>query len=278
MASLLKKNRLKPLAPTEDNLPFHYKYIETKYDGFRMALCYYDKDNILALGRHEQLNYWSKVAGVFRPILDLGKIPNQSIIDGEIYLPGGSSNDVANRLSMGGEGLKFKAFALANLVFAPYDRARHLLESMGFDLVESKAVSSTLTKNSLVDMQEEIKRNNLEGYVLKQGQLSGWMKVKSFKSLDLVITGIKEGTGKYKNLCGVFEVSYWDVKSKKLVEVGSCKILEDQHRIPLEDANKYLYEIIEVKYETLTVHNRLKFAQFVRFRDDKPIQECTINE
>lgn len=284
LASYAKSIRSKPIAPTENNFPFQYNYIEDKYDGFRMTLCYKDRaTNPIALGRHDSINYWNKVAKIFRPIINLGKIPNDTIIDGEIYVPGFTSSDVASFLANGTGNLRFKSFAIITGLFGSLPIQRVKLSEYGFDIVESQArIGSTIrTMEDVNLLREEIVKHKVsnpdcEGFVLKSSANFNWMKIKPFKSLDVVITDVKEGTGKYVGLCGVFIVSYWN--GKELKEVGSCKILDDQHRLPMDQAKSYIGEIIEVKYEGLTTHRRLKFTQFVRFRTDKPIQECVINE
>lgn len=105
-------------------------------------------------------------------------------------------------------------------------------------------------------------------YVRKRSH--DWLKIKACESADVQITGAFPGEGKYKGMLGGFTVDFNGVE----VNVGSG--LSDADRTlfwPLP--TEILGALIEVQYHEVTPDGSLRHPRFVRFRDDKPIEDGT---
>ena len=65
----------------------------------------------------------------------------------------------------------------------------------------------------------------------------------------------------------------------KLVEVGKCSGVTDEQRgIFAANPDAYLGKVIEIAGQEISSHGRIRFPRFVRFRDDKPVEECLLQE
>jgi ATP-dependent DNA ligase len=87
----------------------------------------------------------------------------------------------------------------------------------------------------------------------------------------------KWGKGKKSTGVGSVQSYLWDEK-KGEVEVslvGGGLTDEDVKKF----ANPKLYPMVwEVEYDSMTPNGSLRFPEFVRVRDDKPLKECTFSQ
>lgn len=120
---------------------------------------------------------------------------------------------------------------------------------------------------SISQGKEGIMANTASGtYVTKRTK--DLLKVKQFHTVDLQITALEEGTGKFKGLLGKVVVDY---KGNKL-RVGSG-ISNTLRKTMWENPEKYVGMIIEVGYFEESKNEKgllsLRFPTFKRFREDK---------
>ena len=90
------------------------------------------------------------------------------------------------------------------------------------------------------------------------------MKLKAFHDVDLVVTGLLEGTGKHEGKLGSFQVVYNGVD----VQVGSG-LTDDLREEIWHNKSSFLGRTIEVRYQEETPDGSLRFPTFVCFRSDK---------
>jgi len=90
------------------------------------------------------------------------------------------------------------------------------------------------------------------------------MKLKAFHDVDLVITGLLEGTGKHEGKLGSFQVVHNGVE----VQVGSG-LTDDLRETIWRDKSSFLGRTIEVRYQEETPDGSLRFPTFVCFRNDR---------
>lgn len=132
--------------------------------------------------------------------------------------------------------------------------------------------------------------HGIEGIIVKNGGApyvfdgrpnKTWYKVKSAVTLDMVVSGYTEGTGKYAGLIGTVEFSRMDADGN-LVYVGRCSGMTDDLRREISDnRDKYLGKVIEVKANELVgskEYRSPRHPQFVAFRFDKNPEDCTGEE
>lgn len=118
-------------------------------------------------------------------------------------------------------------------------------------------------------------------YEAKRGWF--WMKIKAEETIDLRITGAVEGEGKYIGMLGKILVDH------KGVEVGIGTGLSDKQRAdfweacwrdqaagidPMTEEGEFLGRISELEYHEVTPDGSLRHGRFVRFRDDKRLDEA----
>jgi len=90
------------------------------------------------------------------------------------------------------------------------------------------------------------------------------MKLKVFHDVDLVISGLLEGTGKHEGKLGSFQVVHNGVE----VQVGSGLTDDLREEIWLNKSS-FLGRTIEVRYQEETPDGSLRFPTFVCFRNDR---------
>jgi bifunctional non-homologous end joining protein LigD len=145
----------------------------------------------------------------------------------------------------------------------------------------------------------------LEGVVAKkkeslyeEGMRTGsWLKIKKLKTCDCVIFGYTQGTATRKKTFGALLLGVYDNSSPVyLGKVGTgftqamIGVLMDKfEKIVIEkapfkpeagDAVTWLEPklVCEVAYQVVTRDVRLRMARFKRLRDDKPPEQCTLDQ
>jgi hypothetical protein len=107
------------------------------------------------------------------------------------------------------------------------------------------------------------KRRGYEGWVLKQGHLRGWYKLKEVQTADLKVVGFKDGNGKFIGLVGSLILA--DATGRI---VANASGMDDMTRA-LIDENADLGRIAEVAYQYVGAKGKLRHPRFIRWRDDK---------
>lgn len=116
-----------------------------------------------------------------------------------------------------------------------------------------------------------------EGYVLKNGNAVPFeepLKVKQELTADLVVMGYTQGKGKYEGLIGSITGGIFvDDKLKAVADVGGFDDAT-RHNITT-NAMLYRGKVFEVKYQYVGRGGRLRHPRFIRWRNDKPADQCT---
>jgi hypothetical protein len=111
-----------------------------------------------------------------------------------------------------------------------------------------------------------------EGFVLKDGNLLNWRKLKRKCSVDLLIWGYIKGRDKYRGQVGALIVGTFE-----RYILAQCSGFTDAQRLYItEHQSELLNTVVEVEYQYLGSGGRLRHPQFKRFRDDKWAAECHV--
>lgn len=257
-----------------------YHWIEVKEDGWRMTL-YVDRDGSHRfIGRKPEIDRYCDVSSDLCEKFD--RVPPGTIVDGELYVPGEKATFVPSALKIHDARMVFCAFAMpwycgVDNRSMGRDPVRHHLEGMGFSTPELFLSSVPVTAASLRAIARE---TGVEGFVLKEAHYHSWYRVKRNHTCDLIACGWTPGKGKHLGRIGSISATTWerwsDVDDEEMdASVATVGGISDELR--QLDFEKHWYgRVIEVEYDEIGAGGRLKFARFVRFRDDKPREECVL--
>ncbi len=146
----------------------------------------------------------------------------------------------------------------------------------------------------------------LEGVVAKRKdsqyeenlRTGSWLKIKKLKTCDCVIFGYTRGTAVRAKTFGALLIGLYDKEGKPIYvgKVGTgftqetIRLLVDKFEKIITDVALFKPEVgdvvtwlepklvCEVAYQVLTRDMRLRMARFQRLRDDKPPDQCTLDQ
>ena len=228
-------------------------------------------------------------------------------LHGELYIPGGISDDVTKILgctpdlamerTMAVDPSKRLHYMLIdireykgyNLVNEPYWVRRAILEHVywvyiyPWDHQGYIVLPEILTGDPNEEFGKIVSRGG-EGVIFKRTDAlyipgkkpaNNWVKGKKKITYDVVMMGLNEGTGKNADIFGSIKFGHYI--DGKLVACGNCSSgLDDKTRQHIYDnadkmiANKQVFEIEAIQESVKSFRN----AVFLRLRDDKDASEC----
>jgi len=287
--------------------------VEEKYDGYSYINDggrFFSKRLSQAKGNEgtpvEKTSHMPRLAAILKIAYDMCGCD----LHGELYIPGGISDDVTKILGCDADKaiaredenierygigkilhyrlLDIRKFNGVDITRQPYYVRRSILEYV-YD-----AFIRQFDNNGLIQLAEilyddprnefrRIVRAGGEGIIMKDTHAlyvpgkkpaGNWIKGKKKVTADVVITGFNDGTGKNKSLFGSFEFGLYI--DGKLTKVGSCSSgLSDAIRQRIAaDPNSYIGTVMEITAIQESVKS-CRNAAFIRLRDDKDAIECT---
>lgn len=159
------------------------------------------------------------------------------------------------------------------------DNIDHVFKNVGCITVlpvlyagDDKSVIPTLLDEVEKDGYEGLMINTANGYYQTK-RTTDLLKVKSFKSADLICVGVEEGSGRNEGRLGAIIVEYKGGTTK----VGSGFSDGDRNFL-WRNEDKIIGKIVEVKYfeeskDSKTQQVSLRFPTFVTIRNDKSIDD-----
>lgn len=259
--------------------------LEGKMDGWRTLVHHVNARSLrLAAGRNAA-DYSGRAAHVETAVARL--TPKDTIVDGELLVPGQSSPRVGHALAHGGKDggtpliyVVFDVLRVAgnDIMHQQWELRRAVLEQMfeGFEDDEEKHsatifLSPVATRNFQA-AHEGFMSAGLEGSVAKRrsgryvpGRRSDdTVKIKPQTTADALIVGIEQGKGESNShLPGAFKLRL------KNGNETSCKILTDELVAQVQaNPDRFVHRVVEVKHHGETAHGDLRHPIFFRFRDD----------
>ena len=228
-------------------------------------------------------------------------------LHGELYIPGGISDDVTKILgctpdlamerTMSVDSSKRLHYMLIdireyqghNLINEPYWVRRAILEHVYWNYIADIDHNGYIVLPEILtgDPNEEfgriVKRGG-EGVIFKRTDAlyipgkkpaNNWVKGKKKITYDVVMMGLNAGTGKNADIFGSIKFGHYI--DGKLTACGNCSSgLDDKTRQFIYDnadsmiANKQVFEIEAIQESVKSFRN----AVFLRLRDDKDHTEC----
>ena len=268
------QDRLKP----KDWKGEDFRYKQIKLDGHRFTFIKTD-GKLEAYGRTVEPDKEFSVKYPDIVEYDFWKtfqqMPDNSMVDGEIYLLGGTSSDITHHLVEQTGQLLFSAFAVPW-----WENINYFKESLWFaGSLLGRNLSEKLTPfylykpdlDTRAQMLDDASMLCIEGWVLKQENYCDWYKLKPTKTLDVVATDFQDGRGKY--LGGVGALIGHCYIDGQWTNICKCSGMTDEIRWAI-DEDKDLGRVFEVKYDCVGAKGKLRFPRFVRWRDDKSRAEC----
>ena len=266
------KDRIKP----KDWNGQPYNFQQVKMDGHRLTLIK-EKNELSAFGR-KPLNVSHKLQEYGWYMNFKEYIPNGTVLDGEVYVKGGTSSDVSTHLASKHGKLLFSTFAVPYWGFIDYKMAtlnsveNILWNATGNELTEYFEYNWT-GNSDREGILKEAEDLGVEGFVLKQWNYSCWYKIKPTRTIDCFVTGYKDGEGKYLGGVGALKVSVLvDGESQEIALVSG---MDDATRWNIDEVNN-MFRVCEVEYQRWGSRGRLIHPRFLRWRDDKPREECIL--
>ena len=237
-----------------------YNWAELKFDGWRATL-YKEGTAARLIGRKEHLDLLDGLSSSLKQ--QLLAVPGDSVVDGELWAPGHKATSVPALLKRRSRCLLFSAFAVPFLGGAD-------LRKVSLAERDAALLSIGLEPPARYDLPPtpaNAKELGIEGFVLKLEHYAGWYRVKRDYTVDLVVCGWTPGKGKHAGRIGSLDGCLFGQPS--IASVGG---LTDADRVL--DPSSLIGRVMEVSYDEVASRGRLKFARFIRWRDDKPAEEC----
>lgn len=217
---------------------------------------------------------WNNFNCFDKDILTLAEAMNCDEFDGEVLLKGGVFDDLMSQTrrleKINNSQLEYNIFDAPGLGTLTLEERYKLLKTNfpkhgRIKLVEHWQGWKDIQQ--LFNALDHVVSKGAEGLVIKdrlspytRKRSSAWLKMKKFKSTELVVKGAQAGTGKYQGTLGALICDLNGVE----VKVGSG--YSDSQRDHFIN-NPPIGEMIEVKYFEVTKEKSLRFPIFLRLRD-----------
>lgn len=140
------------------------------------------------------------------------------------------------------------------------------------------AYPELFTANVFSALMLEVLNAGGEGIMVKDLESTkygkSWIKVKRRFTIDCIVTGATQGTGKYKGLIGALELGVVGDLGQT-ISIGKCSGMTDEQR---REFTEKLPSVIEVSAFEVTKNLQLRHPAFNRVREDKKESECSIEQ
>lgn len=225
---------------------------------------------------------------------ELEAIPKDSILFAELHCPGVPATSVPTMLNDANEKLMLTFFAVPFLAGVDcYEMnlpvAMSTLKDLGLSIAEAisvpKGFVDVVGQKAMLELAIQ---NKWEGWVLKEGHMKNWYKLKPVKTCDAIVIGTYRSFSSthYGGLQGIHIAVYDNGKMHDLGQVGSGFSLE--YRLELDTQEKrdsLLGRVCVVAYDCLAADGKLRFPRMAKdendniiWRTDKDPKQCTMEQ
>lgn len=198
-------------------------------------------------------------------------------VDGEIIVPGKKFDDLSGEIRAfkktdNARYMVFDVHVEENLpLFKRQTIANSLCTTIGDNNICYIEHRTLRSEDEAMDMYEEALDRGYEGLVIKKedslahdGRNIDWQKIKPVDTVDVEVTGIEPGTGKYQGMVGALVCDF----AGKKIRVGSG-LSDLQRNNWILDPNAIVGKTIEVSYMELSKNGALRHPRLTTVRGDK---------
>ena len=256
----------------------HSPWAHAKLDGWALRVDLEVDGNMYAITRKPQnLTDTLSCCKWWGPMYDRMRNGSLPSVFGELYLPGGQATDVPHALKQNPQVLDFAPFAsvylpvglgipetVQSLKNATGIESPQVLSKHGFQLYDK------YNGWNVERLHKMAANRGYEGWVLKEGNLLMWYKLKVERTVDCVVSDIIDGKGQY---CGMVGALVLSLEGEEIASAGGMT-LEERSAMSSRDVGR----VCEVAYQCVGKQGRLRHPRFVRWRDDKPAADCTLDQ
>ena len=258
------------------------RWVERKLNGNRIIIERWKEETIFLRTRTEGVDLWPKFQDFEPWASKIRALPPMTMLDTECWAEGVHSTDVNTLINEQDSRLQISPFAVPFIDgFEPSPNhgpawIKSVVERLGFQHNEGWEVDHEAF--DLTHWRELARLKKWEGYVAKVGHLQGWYKIKPlFEPIDFIITGINVSeSATYYGGIKSFQCSLYN-DDGKLVHIVDCCGLTASIR-DAKPHDQFIGRVIEVQHDGRAGDGGLLFPRFERWREDKPANECTMEQ
>lgn len=199
------------------------------------------------------------------------RLPHGTIVLGELYVHEKPCSAVKTALNEQWDTLRFSAFAVETMpAKEPLESVAKFCTNYGIDFLRwRRIVDGDTVEQLMADLPF-----GAEGYVLKDGNMLNWYKLKPVLTVDLIVEDYTDGDGKYYGQIGSIIC-----RTVEGCEVATVSGMDDETRANIsKDPRKHIGRVVEVHYQGVGTRGRLRHPRFIRWRDDKVPEECGLDQ
>jgi len=242
--------------------------IEEKLDGERLLLT-------KGFACSRRLNQYGKFENKWDRMPDQIKaMAADTPVDGELVWPGHEASDVPTAVKEKSPELTFTGFRILEDL---YPHEHHMrVQDLGIAAPKLYGAYTELPEVHEENMLEYAATLGYEGWVLKERcKYPSWWKMKLEYTTDVIVMNFKMATaGQYLGGVGSIEAGVFvDGILRPVAFVSGMKR-------PVRDAltENDFGRVMEIKHNGVLSQGRLRHPRFLRWRDDKNLAECTLEQ
>lgn len=249
-----------------------YRYVHWKLDGIWLTIQKSFTGRITYLSS-KPTDLTAQLTPLITTPAILERVPPGVELYGELHYPGRPASYVKSAIKQKDPGLEFVGFASSEDPALPLEEVRRRFIYWGVPFVPYQHMRDCSVH--LLDYPlPEYRGFPIEGYVFKDGNRLNWAKWKPVKTVDLIVHSTTDGKGKFFGLTGSLVC-----RTTEGHIIANVSGMDDLTRYRISENEKgVIGRVVEIAYQYVGSKGRLRHPRFVRFRDDKNIDECTVNQ